>query len=162
MKIRHLFAIVGLAITFTAPVFAQQKITVDPQLAQQARVLAIKFDEAFNKNDAVAVAALYTEDGVHAFHTTSYGRQKIEKSYAHDFQRWHPKDHIVTIDRLNAVGKDVRAIGRWSQTHVSDINHAPMHEEGYFTWIIVREADSWKIRKSTFSEKSDPFSTSDG
>jgi hypothetical protein len=83
-------------------------------------------------------------------------------AYAHDFQRWHPNNHMVTIDRLNAVGKDVRAIGRWSQTHVSDINHAPMHEEGYFTWIIVREGDSWKIRKSIFSEKSDPFSTNDG
>jgi hypothetical protein len=94
--------------------------------------------------------------------TRHYGRQKIEKSYAHDFQRWRPKNHIVVIDRLNAVGKDVRAIGRWSQTHVSDINNAPMHEEGYFTWIIVREGDSWKIRKSAFSEKSGLFSTNDG
>ena len=42
------------------------------------------------------------------------------------------------------------------------INHSPMYEEGYFTWIVVREGDSWKIRRSTFSEKSDPFSTSDG
>jgi ketosteroid isomerase-like protein len=160
MKIRLVIALAGLAISFALPTFAQQ--TVDPQVAEQIRVWATKFDEAFNKNDASAVADLFAESGVQAFHTTSYGRQKIEKSYAHDFQRWHPNNHMVTIDRLNAVGKDVRAIGRWSQTHVSDINHAPMHEEGYFTWIIVREGDSWKIRKSIFSEKSDPFSTNDG
>jgi uncharacterized protein (TIGR02246 family) len=162
MKIRYLLAIMGLAISFALPILAQQKGTIDPKIAEQIRVLATRFDEAFNRNDAVAVAALYTENGVNAFHTTSYGRQKIEKSFAHDFQRWHPKDHILKINRLDAVGKDVRAIGRWSQTHVSDINRAPMYEEGYFTWIIVREGDSWKIRRSTFSEKSDPFSTSDG
>ena len=109
MKIRLVLALIVLAISFALPTFAQQKDTVDPQIAQQIRAFAAKFDEAFNKNDAVAVAALYTEDGVHAFHKTSYGRQNIEKSYAHDFQRWHPKNHVVTIDRLNAVGNDANA-----------------------------------------------------
>ena len=32
MKIRFLFALVGLAIGFALPTFAQQKETVDPQL----------------------------------------------------------------------------------------------------------------------------------
>jgi hypothetical protein len=54
MKIRLLFALAGLAITFTAPVFAQQKDTVDPQIAEQVRALA-QYDEAFNKNDATAL-----------------------------------------------------------------------------------------------------------
>jgi uncharacterized protein (TIGR02246 family) len=162
MKIRLPLVLVGLVFGFALPVFAQQKESVDPKVDQQIRELAAKFDEAFNKNDAVAVAALYTENGVSAFNTTSYGRQKIEKSYTHDFQRWHPKDHVLKINRLDPVGKDVRVIGRWSQTHVSDINRAPMYEEGYFTWIIVREGDYWKIRRSTFGEKNDPFSTSDG
>jgi hypothetical protein len=55
MKIRLLFALAGLAITFTAPVFAQQKDTVDPQIAEQVRALAAQYDEAFNKNDATAL-----------------------------------------------------------------------------------------------------------
>jgi hypothetical protein len=62
-----------------------------------------------------------------------------------------PKSNLVSL-----------AIGRWSQTHVSDINRAPMHEEGYFKWIVVREGDTWMIRRSTFGEKNGPFSTNNG
>ena len=39
------------------PAVAQQKETVDPQIAQQIRERGKKYDEAFNKNDAPAVAA---------------------------------------------------------------------------------------------------------
>ena len=161
MRIRLALALTGLAIGFVLPIFAQ-KDAIDPKLDQQIRALASKYDAAFNNNDAAAVAALYTEDGVNAFHRTSRGRQALEKSYAHDFERWHPNNHIVRIDRINAVGNDVRVTGRWNESHRSDINGAPRYDEGYFTWTIVREGDAWKIRKSTFSETSDPFSTNDG
>ena len=65
MKIRLVVALAGFAIGFALPAFAQQKDTVDPQTAQQIRALRIKFDEAFNRNDAAAVAALYTEESPH-------------------------------------------------------------------------------------------------
>ena len=66
MKTRLLGALVGLAISFALPTFAQQKETVDPAIAQQRdllgdvkaldefSVLATKVDEAFNKNDGDA------------------------------------------------------------------------------------------------------------
>jgi ketosteroid isomerase-like protein len=91
MKIRSLLALVGLAISFALPTFAQQQDTVDPKIAEQVRALATKFDEAFNKNDAVAVAALITEDAVWITpHGTFTGRQAIEKDYAdYAFRRYH-------------------------------------------------------------------------
>jgi hypothetical protein len=49
MKVRLPFAIMGLAISFAAPAFAQEKDTVDPQVAEQLSVLSKKTDEAFNK-----------------------------------------------------------------------------------------------------------------
>jgi hypothetical protein len=62
MKIRLLIAIVGLALSFALPTFAQQqKDTTDPQIAQQDDALAKKFDEARNNNHA---AALFTKDAV--------------------------------------------------------------------------------------------------
>jgi ketosteroid isomerase-like protein len=143
-----------LAINFTVPSFAQQ--TADPQTMQQIRAFAAKFDEAINKHDPVAVAALYTQGGVNAFHQTSHGRQNIEKSYAYDFQRWHPYNHITTVNRLNAIGNEVRATGRWSGSASARDTDFPSNSEGYFTWIIVREGDTWKIRKSTFSESQGP------
>jgi type II secretory pathway pseudopilin PulG len=62
MKIRLAIALIGLAIGFALPTFAKQKDTVNPQIEQQIRALAMKFEEAYNRNDAAAVAALYTEE----------------------------------------------------------------------------------------------------
>ena len=64
MKTRLLFALVGLAISFALPTFAQQKETVDPEIRQQLDALAKKFDDASNKADAAALAALFTQDAV--------------------------------------------------------------------------------------------------
>ncbi len=70
MKIRAVVILVGLATGFALPAFAQQKDTVDPPIARQRDllgdvkaldefgVLATKEDEAFNQNDAGAVAAI--------------------------------------------------------------------------------------------------------
>ena len=60
MKIRLLGALVGLAIGFTVPAFAQEKDTPDPQLRQQLDAKIKKYDEAFNKNDAAAMARFYS------------------------------------------------------------------------------------------------------
>ena len=90
MKIRFLLALVGLAISFALPAFAQQKDRVDPKIDQQIRLLAAKYDEAINRRDADAVAALYAQDGVWVTHDgTFHGRQAIEKGYAQlDFKSW--------------------------------------------------------------------------
>jgi hypothetical protein len=64
MKMRSVVALVGLAISFALPALAQQKDTLDPQLRQVADALSKKFDEAYDNNDAAAVAALFTEDAV--------------------------------------------------------------------------------------------------
>jgi len=38
--------------------------TVDPKIIEKLDAIAKKYDEAVKNNDAAAVAALYTEDGV--------------------------------------------------------------------------------------------------
>jgi ketosteroid isomerase-like protein len=103
---RLVVVLVGLAIGFPVSTVTQQKDTVDPNIEQQIRALASKYDEAFNRNDAPAVTALYTEDGVHAFNGTSHGRQAIEKSYAQYFKSWHPHSRFTTVSRISAVGNE--------------------------------------------------------
>ena len=81
MKIRFVVAIAGLAINFAPPASAQQKDTADADTAQQVRALASNYDAAFNRQDAVTVAALYAEDAV--FNTpegTFQGRQATKNS----------------------------------------------------------------------------------
>ena len=76
MEIRLLLALVGLAISYSPTIFAQQKDTADPQTVQQRDLLgdakalgefgelSLRLDAAINKNDAVALAAFFTEDAV--------------------------------------------------------------------------------------------------
>ena len=94
MKLRLLLALVGLAISFAAPAFAQQTSTsVSEQDHQQIEdLIAKKLEEACNKNknDAAAVAAIFTEDAVQVAPEGLFsGRQAIEKRYADVFQRTH-------------------------------------------------------------------------
>lgn len=149
MKIRLAVALVGLAISPIVPTLAEKRSTVDPQIVQEIRVLAMKYDEAFNKNDATAVAALYTADAVYvAQHGTSHGRQAIEKTYANYFGHWHSINHVSTVDRVIAVGNDVRAFGRWSSAF-KEANGAPGTDRGHYRWLLVRQSDTWKIRTNT-------------
>jgi uncharacterized protein (TIGR02246 family) len=149
MKTRFLIALAVLAIGFGMPTFAQQKDTVDPKIAQQIRALAMKYDEALNKQDPAAVAALYAEDAVYvAHHGTFHGRKAIEKTYANYFQHWHSINHVSTVDRVIAVGNDVRAFGTWSSAF-QDANGAPREDRGHYRWLLVCKGDTWEIHTNT-------------
>ena len=161
MKIRLVVALVGLAISFAVPTFTQQKDTVDPQIAQQIRVLASKYDEAINKHDAAAVAALYTQDGVRGTynHGSFRGRQAIEKAYEKwDFNAWHVGNYFTSVDRVTAVGNEVRSTGSWSCVFQSWAG-GNQNDGGRYSWFVVREGDTWKIRRSNASGVGNSAST---
>ena len=115
--------------------------------------MTTKYDEAFNKNEPAALAALYTEDGV--FVTTHdgtfHGRQAIEKYSADDYQRWHSDNLVHMVDRLIAVGNDVHAIGKW-RCAFQDTDGRSKHAYGHYSWVLVREGDTWKIGRNTHDE----------
>ena len=91
-----LLALVGLAISFALPTFAQQTKTPHPQLREQLLALDKKFDDAFANGDAAAIAALYTEDAVIVRDDGGpiYGREAIEKYWADVFKTVHYSKHM--------------------------------------------------------------------
>ena len=153
MKTRLLGALVGLAISFTLPTFAQQKETVDPQLIQKLYdTISKKWNEAYNNHDAAAVGVLYTEDAVHVTPDGFvYGRKAIENSLADVFKSWQPKNHTSTIDpqsvRMSGPDNLTRS-GEWSETGKGK-NGEDVPIKGYFSEIDTREGDGWKIRVQT-------------
>jgi ketosteroid isomerase-like protein len=150
MKMRLLGALAGLAIGFALPTFAQEKDTVDPQIREQLDTAGKKYDEAFNKNDAVALAALFTQDAAEVGpNGPVYGQQALEKHYRDLFLDWHPTDHINTIDRVYMLGKDACVIMKWSVGGY----------KGYVTTINVQEGDKWPVRIATFNITSPPAAT---
>ena len=64
MKIRSLLSLVGLAISFAMPVFAEVQTAVDPEVRQQIEAAFTKYHEAYNKYDAAAVADFYTLNAI--------------------------------------------------------------------------------------------------
>ena len=139
MKIRLLLALVGLAISFALPTFAQQTNTPDPQVRREIEAALMKFDEAFNKHDAAAIAALFTLDAVQVLNWggggTFSGQQAIEKNYAVDFAS-SPPEFVEKLIHVYAIGGEISAISEWS--------HGIWN--GYHARIYVRDADAWKIR----------------
>src|ERR1700731_2629319 len=92
----------GWAFGFVCPTFAQQTDTPDPQLRQMIDEFAKKYAEAVNNNDAAALAAFYTEDGV--FVTTDgpkYGRDAILKFYADLFRQFHFSNYSSKADQYS-------------------------------------------------------------
>jgi len=90
MKIRSVVALVGLAISFALPTFAQQTNKPDQKLRERLIAIIQKHNDAINNNDAAAVAALYTEDAVSVEQGgTVLGQKAIEKRWEDRFQKVH-------------------------------------------------------------------------
>jgi len=156
MKIRLVVVLVGLAIGFTAPAFAQQKDTVDPQLAEQLTALSKKTGEAFNNNDAAAVAALYTEDAILVPDTGPvYGRAAIEKFWAGLFKKFHVSNQADKAAEdsphtIGTTGNEAWSHGQWKVT-LQGKDGKPFELTGNWTEIYRREGDTWKKRLDTWN-----------
>jgi len=151
MKIRLAVALVGMAISFPLPTFAQQTNTPDPQLRQALDDLFKRETEAYNNNDAAAIAATFTEDAI--FVTTLgpfYGREAIEKYYASRLQKAHFSNFVIKYDPnsirvIGTAGNEMWADGEWSLT-IQGQNGPAMQIQGYWGAIKAREGDTWKTR----------------
>jgi hypothetical protein len=144
MKMRSVIALVGLAIGFAVPTFAQEQNTVSPEVRQQIEAAVRKLEEAYNKHDAAASAAGFTKHAIEVLEWSSAsatgaasGRQEIEERYGLEFAS-HPSKQQFKLVQVYPIGPDVCAI--W------EIFHYYRQEKGYYTAIYVREGDDWKIR----------------
>ena len=163
MKTRLLLALAGFAISFAVPTLAQQTNTPGPQIAEQHNLigdpnaigefnaLGLKMDEAFSKNDAVALAALFTKDAVLvASDGMFFGRPAIQKRYADTFQRSPITTSSGQGSCLNAIDNAAWSTGKWWTTRQGQTG--PEFERGFWSAIYVRDGDAWKIRLFTISD----------
>jgi ketosteroid isomerase-like protein len=164
LKMRFALALVALAISFALPIFAQQTNTPDPRIVQQRdligvpealaefSVLWMKEDEAYNSNDASALAALFTEDAVLVVPDGMFfGRLAIEKRYSEAFQQWPITTFSSQRYGLNAIDNAAWSVGERFSTLESKTG--PVFAGGYESVIYVREGAAWKIRMLTLTER---------
>jgi uncharacterized protein (TIGR02246 family) len=157
MKIRSLLTLLGLAIGFALPTFAQQTNTPDeqmlavsPQVREEIEAVFKKFQEAYNEHDAAAAAALYTEDAVEVRSWPAAqngginsGRQAIEKMFAEDFKRAPAARILNKIDNVYMIGEGVCVI--MDATAGGSIGHAVQ------IYVPDASSDLWKIRMTFVS-----------
>jgi len=139
MKTRLIGALIVLAIGFAVPTFAPAQNTVEPEVRQQLEAQALQYDEAWNKHDGAAIAALYTEDAIRVMDnidgTVSVGREAIAKEFAGYFAASLPLP-VHKITQVYAIEDRVVVTSEWSQGILS----------GHTVSILYREANVWKIR----------------
>ena len=145
MKVHILLTLALLAFNFVVPAPGQENNTVDPQVRKQIEELNVKYDKAFNENNAEAIAALFTWNGVetgpdgHAF-----GQPDIEERYGVLFQL-HPTNHLSKLIQMYAIGSRVCAITEWTAMQKKDASQPMLLSEGYMVTVNVRQGDVWKI-----------------
>jgi uncharacterized protein (TIGR02246 family) len=167
MKTGSLLVFAGSVICFAVPAFAQQKDNADREIVQQRDLLGVpkalddfgalslKLDEAFSRNDASAIAALFAEDGILVASDGMFsGRQAIEKRYADIFQRWPITTFSSQRYQLDAIDNAVWSVGEWWSTIQSETG--PKFEGGYWSAIYIHEGNAWKMRLLTVSGRPKP------
>ena len=151
MKKRLVVPLLGLALSFALPTYAQQKDLADPQTTQKILALIEALNLAENNNDAAAIAAFFTRDGVFVtLEGPIIGRQAIQKWFTDLYQWWHPKNSIHKVDgnvvhSIGTAGNELWATGEWSETGQGKTGE-PIPIKGYWFFIFVHEADDWKVR----------------
>ena len=137
-----ILTLAGLAIGFAWPGLAQEEDAVDSQIRQQIEAITKRREEAYNKQDADAWCAFYTQDAVDVWtwepDGAVVGLPAIVKRYQADFASYPPPQSLKVV-RVYAIGNEICA--------VMDYKHH-MHPKGHALVIYVHDADAWKVRLS--------------
>jgi ketosteroid isomerase-like protein len=138
--------------------------TTDSQITEQLHAFSKKVDEAWNNNDAAALAALFTEDALLLEDTGPiYGREAIEKHYADVFQKVHFSNHLDKADQnsphvIGMTGNEAWSNGQWSLTYQVK-GGVPVELSGYWLEIYSREGGTWKKRVDAWNVTPAPAPT---
>lgn len=152
MKRRLSLALASLATGIAVSAFGLSgDLAGNVDALEHLTALSKKFDEAVREQDAAALTALFTQDGVCVtLQGVFSGREAIEKSFSDDFQRSPVVGYIFETDQLHSIGKEAWSVGQWWKTLQGASK--PVFESGYWSAIIVREGGVWRFRMLTFNE----------
>jgi len=127
------------ATTLAAQGVPENAAPLEPTTAQLER-LRTRYNAAFNKKDAAAVAALYTQNAIviTADGQVLQGRQAIAQGMRTASTSW---------GQLTSTGLETRRLGNWGwQVGSTEMKGGPADEAGRYLAIFGKEQGVWKIR----------------
>jgi ketosteroid isomerase-like protein len=112
--------------------------------------LRSEYTQAFNRNDAAAMTAFYTDDGVAITPDGWFaGHEAIQQWYQFIFRRWQPSDSMWQCERLTGTDSQAWGIGRWWGTVLTE--KGPVSASGFWSTEYVRVGNDWKIRSAAYN-----------
>jgi uncharacterized protein (TIGR02246 family) len=141
MKIRLLLTLAALAIGLATPALAQLQNTVDPKVRQQIEAVTKRMEEAYNKHDAAAYAAFFTEFGIHVWSFQAEGAADglpaIKKKYEAVFANRPPPISFKVV-QVYAIGPKIVAV-------IDYTDHHGVKGQALVIYVYVPDADDWKV-----------------
>ena len=143
---RTLRSVALAAALASSPAVAQSPSPPDASVAPQIEQLIAQYVEAFNRRDAAALAAFFTEDAVFVGATGNpvEGRAAIEKFWAKIFAQGADVVEESRASEIHALGDNAWGIGQYTATFNG--KNAPPETKGHWAAIYVRVDGAWKVR----------------
>jgi ketosteroid isomerase-like protein len=141
MKIR-LLVFVALAIDLTLPTFAQEKTEAKPKILAAIQANDKAYDDAFNKHDATAIAALFATNAVMVAPDGVFnGRDNIQHEYSTLFLGADYSDHMNTLDQIHTASPVYPwAVSNWVMT-----SHG-VKSTGWRFLTYIPEGGAWLVK----------------
>ncbi len=140
-------AALALCVGLTTPAMAQ-----DGGVEGAVSATYAAFDEAFNKGDAKALGAMFTEDGIFLppTHDVLKGPDAAEKFFSGQFASG-AKDHKFELIEADSEGDIIFAAAKWSAAG-KDASGAAASWSGIATHVFEKQDDgSLKLKVATFN-----------
>jgi uncharacterized protein (TIGR02246 family) len=155
MRAHWIVSAILVIIPAGSPSAQQSRLDTRSQIEQ----MVATFAERYNKQDAAAIASMFTKDAVRvssAATAVSVGSQAIEETFKNQFAAGF--NHIdLIVDQVSPLGTDAAiTIGIYRATG------GPLKENGHWTEVEVREGGVWKIRLLTVASKTRPSAVTAG
>jgi len=107
---------------------------------------AARWQDAYNKKDATAVAALYTANGIEVTPVGIVAGQAAIKNRVDDFiNKLEWKNADISVAKCDVEGRLRWSTGSWKD----DTPQGAVG--GFWTAIEVKDGDAWKIQNLTFN-----------
>lgn len=154
MKAFLMTALVSTSVAMSMPAAAQQTEVTDAAMLTQLDEHNKKWAAAFNSNDAAAIAALYTEDGVEITNQGPiYGREALQKHYETLLKTFKFSEHAGKRHRSYMIDVDANVVlshGEYTFT-ASDNKGNSMPLTGYWSSVSVLEDGVWRDKMQTWN-----------
>ncbi len=138
------FGILVIAATVTAAAAEMD--------ASKCADIGKQWQDAFNKGDTSAVAALYTSNAVEVTPIgIQVGPAAVKKRLDEDIKEGWKQDLIIITTKCDIEGAVSWSSGSWKQTSPQGSSVG-----GFWTAIDVKEGNGWKLQNLTFNQTPPP------